>query len=98
MDDAKQVDVDEEKREDRHAAEQDFERSLSQLEDLLSLEAEDHAIRTHPMLDPAQSEPHNRFGGGLFDAIPLVHQLANRLGNLPESSHLAHSDNSEAAD
>ncbi len=96
MDDAKQVG--EEKREDRHAAEQAFARSLTQLEDLLLIEADSHTIKVNSVIDSTQNEPQNRFGGSLFDAIPLVHQLANRLGNLPESNHLAHPDKSKTAD
>ncbi|MGB3299835.1 MAG: hypothetical protein WBA76_16340 [Phormidesmis sp.] len=63
-----------EKNQNRQSADEDFKRSLSQLEDLLKDQA--------PLSEAdreAQPDQANRFGGNLLDAIPLAQRLGSRL-------------------
>lgn len=71
--------MDEEKRQLRQTADQDFMRSLDQLEDLL----EDEAIALTSLDTDVteQSSQAHRFGGSILDAIPLANRLGDRLGD-----------------
>lgn len=87
-----------EKSQNRQTADEDFRRSLSQLENLLedkSLLGEaggevnkDGAIAankpsTHLIPDLTEADKANRFGGNLLDAIPLAQRLGSRLATQP---------------
>ena len=61
-------------KQNRQAADDDFRRSLSQLETLL----EDKSIK-QPAPAQEETETAAKFGGSILDAIPLAQQLGNRL-------------------
>ncbi len=60
----------------RQAADEDFMRSLGQLENLLENEP---AAGPAPELE--ETETSYKFGGSILDAIPLAQRLGNRLEN-----------------
>ena len=84
----------------RQTADEDFRRSLTQLEDLLidkAMLSRDSAIAPTPH-SPAQTDTTqadasksdqpdqaHRFGGNLLDAIPLAQRLAQRLATQPKT-------------
>lgn len=84
--------MNEEKNLNRQLADEDFRRSLTQLEDLLADETmlspgSAIAPTTHSLnptdANNAQIDPPHRFGGSLLDAIPLAQRLGTRLATQP---------------
>ena len=61
-------------KQNRRAADEDFMRSLNQLENLL-----DNESAPSPVSATEESEAPSKFGGSILDAIPLAQQLGNRL-------------------
>lgn len=81
-------------KQNRQAADDDFMRSLSQLENLLDSES-----TASPTPTPEDSETSSKFGGSILDAIPLAQQLGNRLeGGLSPNSSIDSEDSEHATD
>jgi hypothetical protein len=75
--------MDEEQRQLRQSADQDFRRSLDQLETLLEEEVIALAALDPDLLEPAdqKADQSHRFGGSILDAIPLANRLGDRLSD-----------------
>lgn len=72
------------KGQNRQAANQDFARSLHQLENILENEPITQPAEPVAPITPegdTETEAAHRFGGSLLDAIPLAHQLSLRLSS-----------------
>ncbi|MEO0708224.1 MAG: hypothetical protein AAF050_21525 [Cyanobacteria bacterium J06649_5] len=78
----------------RLCADDDFLRSLDQLEDLLE---EDLIAATAEHLKQKETEQQNhRFGGGILDAMPLAERLGARLSTNAASAASANAASTEA--